>query len=108
MIGDRLRRLSAAGAVGVIVGIVAFVVHITGSSSARRNGVVTECSYFDLVPWLAGVIGLICAAKCVYERKILGRDRALELGAAAISGVLGAVHLVMGVLQATNAIGPCS
>lgn len=78
---------------GLICAALGFVA-ISFSSSRTVNGVVTDCSYFDLSPWVFGPIALVAGAKAVVAARRAGSaaNRDLVLGAVAV--VVGLVHLL--------------
>jgi hypothetical protein len=81
----------------LIVGLVAAAagfLEISFSSSRTVNGVVVDCSYLNLAPWLFGpaalVAGAVVLARAVRAEPVAGRDRALG----ALCVVVGLVHLL--------------
>lgn len=93
---------------GLGIGLVAFVVSMTTYSSRSVNGVVTECSSFDVAALLAAVACLGCAVGGVVQQVRGPRGGAastwLVLGVAAGLVVLAGVHA----LRAVGTIGgPC-
>jgi hypothetical protein len=82
---------------GFICAALGFVVHLSSSSSQTVNGVVRDCSYFDLAPWLFGPATLACV--------IVALRRAGRAGAAGTRvRVLGAACVALGVLHLLRAL----
>jgi hypothetical protein len=81
---------------------------ISFSSSRTVNGVVVECDYVNLAPWLFGPVALVCGVlglvRAGRNPVTAGRDRALGL----VCVTLAAVHLLQafGVLELL-ASSPC-
>ena len=106
----------AAGAQGrwsktLIVGVVAAALgfaEISFSSSRTVNGVVVECDYVNLAPWVFGPLALVCGVLGLVRAGRIpvtkGRDKAMGI----ICVVVGAVHLLQafGVLELMSS-GPC-
>jgi hypothetical protein len=96
----RWSRTIVAGLVAAALGFV----EISFSSSRTVNGVVVECDYVNLAPWLFGPVALVCGvlglARAGRQGPASGRDRALGLVCVAV----GALHL----LQAFGLLDPLS
>jgi hypothetical protein len=100
-------RWSKTVVVGLIAAALGFV-EISFSSSRTVNGVVVECSYFNLAPWLFGPVALVCGLLALTRAggrgPVAGRDRALGAGCM----VVGALHLLQafGVIELLSG-SPC-
>ena len=100
-------RWSRAIVVGLVAAALGFV-EISFSSSRTVNGVVVECDYVNLAPWLFGpvalVFGVLGLARGGRQGPASGRDRALG----ALCMTVGAVHLLQafGVLDLLSS-NPC-
>ncbi len=105
---SELRKLSVAGWVAVISALVGFVLKLSFEFTMEENGVQTECSYFDLGPFVAAIVCLVAGIKCLGNRSQPGRSENLETAAAVIGLAGAAVHLVRGVLITAGALGPCA
>lgn len=98
---------SATLIVGIVAAAVGFA-EISFSSSRTVNGVVVECSYVNLAPWLFGPVALVCGvvglARLGRTPMTAGRDKVLGV----VCVVLGAVHLLraFGVLELVSS-SPC-
>ena len=100
-------RWSKTLIVGVVAAALGFA-EISFSSSRTVNGVVVECSYVNLAPWVFGPLALVCGVLGLVRAGRIpvtkGRDKAMGI----ICVVVGAVHLLQafGVLELMSS-GPC-
>jgi len=101
------RRWSKTVIVGLVAAALGFV-EISFSSSRTVNGVVVDCNYVNLAPWLFGPVALVCGvvalARAGGRGASAGRDRALG----AVCVAVGAVHLLQafGVVELLSS-SPC-
>jgi hypothetical protein len=111
--GRPVPPLAAAGGWSktVVAGLVAAAlgfVEISFSSSRTVNGVVVECNYVNVAPWLFGPVALVCGLLALLRAggrgPSAGRDRALG----AVCLAVGAVHLLQaaGVVELLSS-SPC-
>ncbi|WP_068250153.1 hypothetical protein [Janibacter corallicola] len=93
---------------GLGFGVLAFVVHISSSSSRRVNGVLTECSYTDYFAFIAaaacvgfGVVGLVKGLRASRDRSV---HPVVLLALALVLAILAVVHVLRGIGMIG---GPC-
>jgi len=88
-------RLSKAVIVGLITAALGFV-EISFSSSRTVNGVVTDCSYLNLAPWIFGPVALVAGITALAGARAAGAAGSRNRALGALCIVLGAVHLLRG------------
>lgn len=64
----KLRDAPKALWVGLIIGLLAFIVNLSFSTSSSHNGVVTSCTYFDVAALGAAVACVICGIVAAVQR----------------------------------------
>lgn len=100
------KLLTGTGKGAVVCTVLGFIVSIGSTSTETRNGVVTECSYFDLGALAFGVAGIVLGAMALNEsRRLSGRARSLALAIAVGALVLGVVNVLRGL---GTLGGPCN
>ena len=107
---------ASRGAVGrwsatIIVGLVAAAsgfAEISFSSSRTVNGVVVECDYVNLAPWVFGPVALVCGLVGAVRARRPGATSGRERSLAVLCVTLGALHLLraFGVLDLMSG-SPC-
>lgn len=88
--------------VGLVVGLIAFVVKLSFSSTSSVNGVMTQCTYFDAGALIAAVVCLLCGVLAIV-RKLRSPGR-FPMHAGVVLGVSGLV-LLLAVVHAVRAFG---
>lgn len=99
--GDAPRSMWA----GLVVGLLAFVLKLTFSSTSTVNGEMVECSFFDAGALLAAGVCLLCGILAVSGK--LRRPGRFPMHAGVVLGVSGVVLLlaVVHVLRAFGVVG---
>ena len=100
-----LGLVAGAVKVGIVVGLVAFLVRIGLTDRTVVNG-AESCSYTDPFAFLAAAVCLGCAWRAVTaSREVPYRQRpTLHLAAAAVLVLLAVVHVLRGV---GTVLSPC-
>lgn len=88
--------------VGLIVGLVAFVVKLSLSSISSTNGVMTSCSYFDPFALFAAAVCLICGIVSAVKRV---RRPGRYPFAAWLVHLLSGVLVLLAIVHALRAFG---
>ena len=91
--------------VGLVVGLLAFVLELTFSSTRTVNGAMVECSYFDAGALIAAGVCLLCGILAITST--LRRPHHFPMHAGVVLGVSGFVLLlaVVHVLRAFGIVG---
>lgn len=94
--------------VGLAAALVGFVFRFSFSSTATTNGVITQCTYYDvgavlaaIVCFIGAVAGLIAWLRHPAENRL---SPALVLPIAAVIALIGVVHVLRGLGMIG---GPC-
>lgn len=85
--------------VGLGIGVLAFFVNISTSSTQTRNGVVVACSYIDVAGFLAAavlVVFLVFTIVTCLTRKLTITAAPLAWVGIALIAVLAVVHALRG------------
>ncbi|ATG50383.1 hypothetical protein CFK38_01725 [Brachybacterium vulturis] len=94
--------------IGLVIGLIAFVVNLSFSSTSSENGVMTSCSYFDIAALGAAVACVVCGIASAVQR--LRRPERYPFTAWVVY-LLSAVLIVLSVIHALRAFGilggPC-
>lgn len=92
---------------GLVAAALGFV-EISFSSSRTVNGVIVDCNYFNLAPWLFGPVALVCGVLAVARSAARGRSAGRERALGAVCVAVGAAHLLQafGVVELLSS-SPC-
>lgn len=94
------RRLPTSLWIGVAAGLLGFLLELSASSTASRNGEVVSCSHIDLGPWVVvAVLGvcLLIGIRSHLNRRVENRaDLPPVVGAAVLIAALALVHVARG------------
>lgn len=94
--------------IGLVIGLIAFVVNLSFSSTSSENGVMTSCSYFDIAALGAAVACVLCSIVSAVQRLRCPERYPFT---AWVVYLLSAVLILLGAIHAMRAFGivggPC-
>jgi hypothetical protein len=91
--GPGSRRWSPALIAGLVTAALGFV-ELSFSSYQSTNGVITECSYVNLGPWIFGPPALLCGLVALSRSARAGAAAGRERVLGAVCVAVGALHLL--------------